>query len=137
MPPSRYTDQEFIQFLRTDIGPMEEELGWTEDSPQYTEAINDTLLALGKDSLSQLVASDIPAVRAVGRLSIWRSVVRNLSNRPTIEAEGVVLNSRQLYEMAERTVASLAYEVQQELGCGVAIVEPVVFQDPYSEETLL
>lgn len=70
--PTAYTESTLTAFLLGELGNVGTVLGWDSDqgAQQLAEAVTDTLLLLDVTDLAD--APDIPKLRALGRVAIWR-----------------------------------------------------------------
>lgn len=76
--PTAYTDATISQYMVDQLGEIAGVLGWTWDTDLH-EAINETLLAYGVDTLEE--ASDLRKLRTLARWQAWRAAVDSLVAR--------------------------------------------------------
>lgn len=68
--PTSYTEITFAMYLHGVLGVTAEMVGWSVAGGNYTEVINDTLLAYGVADIAQ--ATDVSKLRVLGRMWLWQ-----------------------------------------------------------------
>jgi hypothetical protein len=127
--PTSYTEIGFSAFLEATLGHTATALGWSAAQNSFDEVVNDTLIAMGETDITNV--TDIPQVRAIGRLMAWRAVVMALAGDYDFSADGASYSRSQAFEqakamLAEAQLAATEYDPQFS-----AISEDVVYTEDY------
>jgi hypothetical protein len=135
-PPSSYTEAELKTFIVTTLGEVGTILGWTTATTLVTEAVNDTLLALGVSDISSVSgATAIQQLRAMAAVSAWRAALGSLAARYDFADGDQDRKRSQVHKMILESL-SLAESNAAAVGVGVAGTIPrqslVYTEDPYS-----
>jgi hypothetical protein len=119
--PTSYTEDTFKAYLHSVLGDVASALGWTVDGGDYDEILNETLLAYGTSDIAD--ATTIRKLRALGRVELWRQVMRDVAADYDFRtADGAQFSRSQIQEMA-------AANFNQEL------TDAAVYDDRYQIET--
>lgn len=84
--PPAYSELGLAAYMAVILGDTALALGWTAETEQLTEAVNDTLAVYGVRSI--VSATDIPKLRAIARWQAWRAVVDSVASRSSWSADG-------------------------------------------------
>jgi len=134
-PPTAYTTAELATFALAQLDALATALAWTTASASVTEAVNDAVLAYGVADVAD--ATDIPKLRALARVSIWRAVARATVGYYRFGADQMSFERGQVHEHALAMIGEAEREATA-LGVGVGsslIVATVVRDsdsDPYA-----
>lgn len=98
--PTSYTEATFKAYLHSVLGGVASALGWTVDGGDYDEILNETLLAYSVDDIAD--ATSIRKLRALGRVELWRQVLRSVAADYDFRtADGAQFSRSQIQEMAK------------------------------------
>lgn len=111
--PASYTDEELRIFMITVLGRVATVIGWTKDTGQIAEAVNDTLIAYGVDDISE--ATDVEKLRALARHYAWSAAVDWLSTDFNFSADGGRYDRAQVFEHAQQRLDAAWSEAFQYL----------------------
>ena len=138
--PTAYTELMLAVFMDAVLGPVGDVLGYVFANGDYTEAINETLLAYGVTDISLITGAENTArLRALARVAIWRQVVDHSAGDYAFSADGGTYSREQIHTMAQENLAraetlAARYDPNYRVG-----VDTLVYKhDPYStldEET--
>ena len=117
--PTTYTEKTLGQYMQVSLGKVAKALALTagpSDAGDFTEAVNDCLLAYGVDDISTISGRDsITKLRALARVAAWQFVVTNFSALYDFSADGGSYNRSQLFKNAQDSLklaeqAALPYD---------------------------
>lgn len=132
--PTAYSEAELAQFAVTQLGDLATALGWVPETPQVAEAVNDALVGYFGGSGAIADATDVPKLRALGRVAVWRAAARATAGHYRFGADQMSFDRQQVHEHA---VAMLG-EAEREaavfgVGAYALVVTPVQHTaDPYA-----
>lgn len=119
--PAFYTEETLATFLMVCLSNAGKLLGWTASSDEILEAVNETLIAYGVDTISQ--ATDIPLLRAHARVQAWRAACEGISALFDHEADGAKFSREKLHShalaqlaSAQKALEALQVEEEEETG---------------------
>jgi hypothetical protein len=132
--PASYTETTLANLMHQTIGTAAAALGWTVAGNSYSEAINDTLLALSIDDPAD--ATSIAARRAAARFYVWRAVADATAGMHRFSLDQQSFDMRQVHQnavarqqQAEAEAAALGVELSTS---GTVTFTPLVdVHDPY------
>lgn len=129
--PTAYTEPELAQFALTQLGDLATALSWAVETPSVTEAVTDALLAYGVSAIVD--ATDVPKLRALGRVAIWRAVARATAGHHRFGADQMSFDRQQVHEHALKMVGEAEREAAA-LGVGpYGLVVTAVVRDSASD----
>jgi hypothetical protein len=129
--PASYTETTLADFQLVALGPLAAVLGWTTTvEPAVVEAVNDALLAYGVADAAE--ATDIPKVRALARLTIWRAVARATAGNYRFSTDGQSFDRQQVHEHALAMIAEAEREGGA-VGAGPGMLVASVVRDDASD----
>jgi hypothetical protein len=121
--PTSYTDAALAAFMVTELHGV---LSWTSGSDAVAEAVSDTAILL-HSAIEDV--TDMAALRAVARLSIWRMAESALVPSADWTVDNESLKKSQVWEHAKAMVRR--YEDQcANLGIATAVGSGMVFIHP-------
>lgn len=134
--PLSYTDAALAAFMVVELGPTAEVLGWVTGTPRVEYAVHAAARLLEVTDVSTL--TNMAALEAVARLSIWRAAEGAFAPAYDWTSDGQSLKRSQLFDHAQVMVAryegqcaSLGIDVGT--GGGVVTIHPVTrTEDPYA-----
>lgn len=114
--PAAYTEQSLARFMEITLGKVAKVLdlrAGVDDAGDFTEPVNDALLAYGTDDINTISGTDnIQKLRILAAVTAWRHVVNNFAALYDFSADGGTYHRSQLFEQAK---ASLEMAEQQAL----------------------
>lgn len=133
--PASYTETTLANLMHQTIGTAAAALGWTVAGNSYSEAINDTLLALDIDDPAD--ATSLAALRAAARFFVWRAVAdatagfhRFSLDQQSFDLAQIHKHAVERQQQAESEAASLGVELTS---VGVVTITPLRdVHDPYA-----
>ena len=135
--PTAYNETELAAFVVAELSDVGKALSWSADTVQVTEAVNDVMLILGLDDLTE--ATSIRAVRATARVAGWRAAAKATAAQFTFSREnGVKYDRSDLQKMALQALSvaeAEAAELIEDDGGGInpgVKVGSMRTYDPYS-----
>lgn len=133
--PATYTEDQLASFAVIALGPLAPLLGWTPETPQVAVAVEDAVLAYHGGAGLIANATDVPRLRALARVAIWRAVRDATAGYYRFSTDGQAFDRQQVHEQAVKMVA----EAERDAGAWgagpalvVASVERDDASDPYS-----
>ncbi len=126
--PTTYTEASLAQYMADVLGPVGLALGLAAPD-SYQEAVNETILQYGADTLSN--APDIRKVRALARVQAWQMVVSATAGDFDVKAADQTFSRSQVHAQALKNLEAArsdafwcdpAYRVER---------EALNVQDPY------
>jgi hypothetical protein len=106
--PTAYTEQSLARFMEIILGKVAKVLelrAGVSDPGDFSEAVNDALLAYGTDDISTVSGSDnIQKLRALAAVCAWRHVVTNFAALYDFSADGGRYSRSQLFEQAKTSL---------------------------------
>jgi hypothetical protein len=129
--PTTYSEDALRQFQLTTLGPLAGVLGWTSTVyPAVVEAANDALLAYPAATIAD--ATNVPRLRALARVAIWRAVARETAGNYRFSTDGQAFDRQQIHEHALAMVAEAEREGGA-VGAGPAMLVASVVRDDTSD----
>ena len=134
--PTSYTDAALAAFMCVELGPIADVLGWVPGTPRVEHAVYAAARLLDVSDVSTL--TDMAALEAVARLSIWRAAEGSLSSTYDITTDGQSLKRDQLWQHAKAMVARYEDEcarlgISTASGSGAVTIHAVTrSEDPYA-----
>lgn len=120
-----------------ELGPIADVLGWVPGTPRVDYAVNDVETLMGVSDVA--TATDLPAVRTLARLCIWRAAEAWLASRYDITTEGQSLKLSQAWDHAKEMVTRYELEAGSlpgGFGTGSIQVDAITRSaDPYAVVT--
>lgn len=91
--PTSYTDREFSQYLDRVLGPVADALNWAtgtdpDSAGDYEEILNETMLTMGINAITEVDADNIYKFRTLARLQAWKAVAAQTAADYTFSADG-------------------------------------------------
>lgn len=131
--PNPHTEAELAEYLHRALRNMATLLGWSVAGGDYTDIVEDTLLAYGVPDIDQ--ALDPRKLRALGKIHVWKAVVATLAASHTVSMPGTAL---QLGDLQRQASVALEEARNDAVGYGldaasVATIDRVLYvDDPYA-----
>jgi hypothetical protein len=139
MPPTGYTEQALADYMHQELSHVGEDLGLSPTEGSYTEAVNDTLLALGIEDIAEVSgAAAIVRLRTVAKVYAWKRAIAAAAALYDMSDGTQTLKRSQILSHAKDALASAEAEaapVLAEAGLGalVATVTRLTYtRDPYA-----
>lgn len=137
--PSSYTETTFAQFLHRVLRDLADMLSWSVEGGDFDEIINDTLSAYGVDAISS--ATNIPKLRALGKLALWEAVLDAAIPEINYTADGTTMNREAIFQHVERKLNTARIDAMPylpESGYSIEVLsvhhdDPYRWDDPYEE----
>lgn len=128
--PTSYTEETLASFCVRQLGQVATALGWLPESPRVADAVHDALLAYGASTIAD--ATDVPKLRALARLAIWRAAAAETAGHYRFGADQMSFDRQQVHAQARAMVADAEREAAA-LGVGPSalVVTAVVRPDDY------
>lgn len=128
--PSSYTESSLADFMIAALGEVAAALGWTA-LQDVQEAVNDALILYGASDAAS--ASDIPKLRALGRVAAWRMAVASLTARFDFTTDQQSFRRSQVLEGAQKALAQAEADamVYGLTGYAVELQNVRFVHDPY------
>jgi hypothetical protein len=132
--PSSYTETTLAEFMQSILQDVATTMGWTAAPDDYQEAINETLLMMGVDSIAAVSGREnIKKLRVYARVEVWRQVMAATSGDYDFSADGGSYKRSQVHEQAKANYAlalqdAMAYGLD---GYQVTIDTVRYVHDPY------
>ncbi len=108
--PTSYDEQALADFMHDVLGADEvaRDLNWSVPEGDYDEAVTETMLALGVESLGDVSGlENIRRLRAIARREVWRTVMQRTAHKTDTNTEGgneahsqLHTHARRMFEMA-------------------------------------
>lgn len=142
--PIAYTEQTFAQYLHSVLSKTAVELEWSvgTDVGDYEEIINDTLIAYGVATITDISGIDaVQKLRVLGRYYAWQAAVAALVVEHNLSADGASLQRETVFKQAKMMMDQAA-DKAAEYGVGpfgesyCVDILGVSRQDPYQPVTL-
>lgn len=133
--PTSYTEATLATYMHSVLGDVATTMGWSAGTASYGEAVNETLLAYGVDSISSISGRDgIAKLRALARVEAWRQVISNTAGGYDFSADGASYSRSQMHEQALASMRVAEADAMQYGGYGYeAIFQNLEHvQDPYA-----
>lgn len=111
--PTSYTEETFKAYLADQLtSVVGSGLNWTVDGGNYDEIVNECELVL---ELAIADATNIRALRAVGRRELWRTVMQATSNKATAHSgmNGSVTYGKNIFDRAQELFKAASEEVEK------------------------
>lgn len=102
-PTAYATEDEFATYLHGVLGDddVARQLGWSVTGGDYGEAIDEALLRLGADAITEFSGrQEMRKLRAVGRRELWRLVAQRTAGNHDSETEGGTTSYSQVHKQA-------------------------------------
>lgn len=137
--PTSYTEEAFAVYLHGVLSTTAVELGWDADGTttgDYTEIINDTLIACGVAVIDELSGmADVTQLRTLGRYYAWQAAVEALVVEHNLSADGATLQRETVFKQAQQMLNQAADKASA-YGIGpygdyTATITEVAHNDPY------
>lgn len=134
--PTSYTEKTLGQYMQTLLGAVARGLALNagpNDAGDFTEAVNDCLLAYGTEDISTISGiAPITKIRALARVYAWQYVVTNFAALYDFSADGGQYNRSQLFKQAKESLV-LAQQAALPYDPAYAVQVSVIdhTQDPY------
>lgn len=125
-----YSEAELADFAIVQLDTLAAALTWTAASAAVLEAVTDALLAYGV--ADPLDATNIPKLRALTRVAIWRSVARATTGWYRFSADQMSFDRQQVHEQALAMIAEAERDAGA-IGVGAALVVATVVRDSDSD----
>lgn len=130
MLPAAYTEFTLLAYMVTVTRAVAGALGWGADD--FTEALNDTLIAYGVESVGD--AGNIPKLRALAKVEAWRAVVAGTVADFNFSVDGGNYSREQIHthavEALTRALEQAAPYVDTTDGYGI-VMGAMGFTDAY------
>lgn len=116
--PASYTEETFATYLVSEVlGAVATDLEWTNETGAVTNAVNETLLALNTDDISEFDSILlIRKLRAFGRREIWRQAAQFTAAEINVMADGAQAMLSQLHAQCKAMYAMEASNVSSNYG---------------------
>jgi hypothetical protein len=132
--PAYATREELSEYMAAVVGAgISGTLGWTAPD-SYDEAVIDTLIAYGGDVKDVYEATDIPKLRAVARMEVWRAVMEQTAGFYDITApDGIRAVRNQIHAQAVAAYKEARRDAQKH-GVNALRVErqTIRYTDPFT-----
>lgn len=144
--PTGYTEKSLAAFMLVELADVGAALAWRADgaafpgttTPQLVEAVYDSQLMLATTDIANVIADDIPRLRAVARVNAWRAICKSLAARIRISTDGQSLDFAVLYQQARENLKVARAALASFAGDDDIIVGTLKREiDPYTRETIL
>lgn len=136
MIPSSYTPLSLSEFMSTKLSDVAETLGFSVVRNSYEEALIDTLLAYGADSVEEVTGREnIVKLRRLAEREAWRMASAAASARYNFSSDIGNFSRNQLFQMIQINLdrAERQASKHDELGQSVVEVAIVRYEDRYSD----
>lgn len=133
--PSTYTETTLAEFMQDTLQDVATAMDWTATPDDYQEAINETLLMMQVDAISEVTGREnIKKLRVYARVEVWRQVMAATSGDYDFAADGGNYKRSQVHEQAKANYAmalqdAMAYGLD---GYQVTIDAVQYIHDPYA-----
>lgn len=116
--PSSYTESTFKAYLVDEVlAGVATELDWTSASATVTNAVNETLLALNSDDITEFsTLLLVRKLRAFGRREIWRQAAQVTAAEINVMADGAQAQLSQLHAQCKAMFSMEASNVVMNYG---------------------
>lgn len=132
--PTSYTEAEFADYLQRKLGSLATALNWTSSKQSFDEIIIDTLNALGVSNIEDVQEAEIPKLRALGVVFLWRAVKGEVSGDYDFSADGASYSRSQVFGHAERMLTQAESDAAQYLDLLTVKSARVTYhRDPYAD----
>lgn len=99
--PSVYTETTLADYMHDVLKDVADLLGWSVVNNDYDEAINETLLSMGVDDISEVTGREnLRKMRSFARMHVWQTVVNATAGNYDFKADGGSFNRSQIHEQA-------------------------------------
>ena len=137
--PTSYTEDQFKSYIFSRAQDMSKVLGWTVAGGSFDEIVNDTLLFLKLDDLSEVNSSaGVEKLRAAGMVFFWRAAIDALPTRYDFSSAGGTVSRSQMMRNAQAALTlaeSRATDLGLNMNVPVVKVGSIVFaDDPYGPD---
>ena len=132
--PTSYTEQEYSDFLQRALGALSGVLDWTTDQNSFDEVIIDVLNAMEYSNVEDVPESQIPELRALGRVYLWKAVVVETLADYDFSADGASYSRSQVFDHAQRMLAQAETDAAKWLeNMTVGVSKVTYHRDPYAD----
>lgn len=118
--PTSYSEKTLAEYMHAMLGKTARalDLHFDPNGPgDYTEAVNDTLLAYGTDDITTISGtSAIVKLRALAKAFAWQYAVNNFAALYDFSADGGNYRRNQMFEAAKKMYESASAEVNAQYG---------------------
>lgn len=132
--PTSYTEAEFADYLQRAMGGLSGVLEWTSDRQSFDEVIIDTLNAMEVVNVEDVPESEIPKLRALGKVYLWKSISVEMSADYDFSADGASYSRSQVFEHAQRMLSQAEIDAADWLITSkVGVAKATYHRDPYAD----
>lgn len=105
--PTSYTEEALAIYMRDGVlKELSTALGWTLVPDDYQEAINEALLMMEVDSISEVSGrSNIQKLRYAAQIAVWRQVISATTGDYNFAVDGERYDRSQVNEQAHKALA--------------------------------
>lgn len=130
--PASYSESTLGQYMAGVIGDFAGILGWSVVAGSYAEPINDALVAYPVATVA--AATDLPRLRALARVMVWRAVVGQMASRYEFSTDNQTFKRDQLFRQAQLALVAAEADAPADALPGYRVaVRPVLSpHDPYA-----
>lgn len=108
--PTSYTEETLAAFMHAKLGDVAGALGYAA-ATSYAEEVSDVLLTYDTDDISTISGmGNIKKLRTLAEMYAWRKAVGDLSAKYKFSADGGSYERQQMFENAQRKLATLEAE---------------------------
>lgn len=119
-------------YLHAYLGNLAAQLNWNVESGSYNSAVIETLEKYGVETEAQ--ATNTKKLHALGKVELWKAVLREVSFDYDFSADGASYKRSQLHELVSKNLAeafldAFPYLPEYQIEVGEFTTE----EDPYKE----
>jgi len=103
--PTEYTAETLQEFMHVELREVATILNWSVVEGSYAALVDNALELYGVTDISE--ATDIPRLRLLARVAVWRAVVTAVSLDYTFSDLGATYQRSQMVESARKILADL------------------------------
>ena len=107
--PTAYTEAELAAYMHSSLSTIAVEEGWSVAGGSYDEAVVETLLSYGVDTIAD--ATGIQRLRIIARREAWRAMAQALAGNADVEVDGVSAKRSQRHQHALKMMQSADEEL--------------------------
>jgi hypothetical protein len=96
--PLSYTETGLAQYMKDVLKDTAFAINWLDVPGNYVEAVNDTILAYGVDTIAE--ATDMQRLRTIARREVWKAVASTSAGNYRFGSDREVYFRNQIYEHA-------------------------------------